>query len=133
MNRAREYTNFAGWFAGLGYVAMWPLTAEELSGKPFGASIFCRDNSLGLMDLLCNSAHPLRLPAALHVLGLASALFVTLRLVIYAFKRARRGRRAVVASVPAERMPHVAPQRYKPPSCRHVTPRSQFGLRGRHN
>ena len=52
MNRIRDYTGFAAWFAGLGYIVLWPLTSPDLGGKPFGASIFCRDGSPSLLDLL---------------------------------------------------------------------------------
>lgn len=135
MNRAKEYTNFAGWFAGLGYIVLWPVTSTDLSDKPFGASIFCRDNSFSVTDLLCNTVHPLQLPAALHVLGFASALFVTVRLLIYAIKCARR-RRGNVAPPAAPIAPHpvaaVLRPRLRtppPPPLRPVKPRAHFGLR----
>ena len=71
MNRIKDYIGFAIWFAGLGYIVLWPVTSPDLGGKPFGASIFCRDASLSVLDLLCNSAHPLQLPPSLHALGFA--------------------------------------------------------------
>ena len=38
MNRIKDYTGFVGWFAGLGYIVLWPLTVDNLSGQPFGAA-----------------------------------------------------------------------------------------------
>ena len=43
MNRIKDYIGFAIWFAGLGYVALWPVSSPDLDGKPFGASIVCHD------------------------------------------------------------------------------------------
>src|SRR5512140_1301095 len=77
MNRIKDYLGFAIWFAGLGYIALWPVTSPDLGGKPFGASVFCRDTPLSVLDFLCHSAHPLQLPPNLHMLGFLSALFVT--------------------------------------------------------
>jgi hypothetical protein len=84
MNRIRDYAHFAAWYAGLGYIVLWPLTSSELGGRPFGAAIFCRDGALGLAELLCASARPLQMPPGLHALGSMSALFVTTRLLAYA-------------------------------------------------
>ena len=80
MNRIKDYAGFAIWFAGLGYIVLWPLTSPEFGGKPFGASIFCRDGSPSALDLLCNSAHPLQLPPGLHAMGILSAIVVMVRL-----------------------------------------------------
>jgi len=135
MNRIKDYTGFVGWFAGLGYIVLWPLTVDNLSGKPFGVSIFCSDGPLSVPDFLCNSAHPLRMPSGLHVLGVMSAVFVTVRLVVYAFRRSRRtaGARASKATLPPERISAVLPrlpQRKPAPPRRKVEPRTHFGLRG---
>jgi hypothetical protein len=54
MDRIKDYAGFIGWFAGLGYIVMWPITAADLAGKPFGHTIFCLDGSAGLVDYLCN-------------------------------------------------------------------------------
>jgi len=134
MNRIKDYSGFAIWFAGLGYIVLWPVTSPDLGGKPFGASIFCRDVSLGVLDLLCNSALPLQLPSNLHVLGFLSALFVAVRLLMYAIKRSRRavGTRAADMSALVTRLPDaVAPPWRKPMRpLRPVKPRTHFGLRG---
>jgi hypothetical protein len=134
MNRIRDYTGFATWFCGLGYIALWPVTSPDLGGKPFGASIFCRDTSLSVLDLLCNSAHPLQLPANLHALGFLSAIFVAVRLLLYAIRRSRRAiaSRAAGMSALMTRLPDaVALLRRKPaPPLRPVKPRTHFGLRG---
>ena len=89
MNRIKDYIGFAAWFAGLGYSVV-AVTANELGGEAFGAFIFCRDGSFGIMDFLCTSAQPLRMPPGLHALGFMSAVFVTSRLLFSAAKRSRR-------------------------------------------
>ncbi len=134
MNRIKDYTGFVGWFAGLGYIALWPITVDNLSGEPFGASIFCRDGPISVPDILCNSAHPLRMPLGLHALGFMSAMFVTVRLLVLAVRRTRRNVRARAgnATPPVERisaiMPPQAPR--KPVRLRHCAkPRKEFGLR----
>jgi hypothetical protein len=135
VNRIKDYSDFAAWFSGLGYIALWPLTSPDLGGKPFGASLLCRDGSLSLLDLLCNSAHPLQLPPALHGLGILAAAFVTVRLLLYAVRRLRRAAAAraaeasaLVAQTPVAIQP---PPRRKPaPARRPVKPRTHFGLRG---
>jgi hypothetical protein len=136
MNRIKDYAGFAGWFAGLGYIVLWPVTAADLGGKPFGASIFCRDGAPGLTDFLCNSSHPLQMPPGLHALGFLSAVFVTTRLLIYAIRRPRRagGKDAIMSANATPALPTEAiapPPLRKPPPQRHaVKPRSHFGLRG---
>ncbi len=131
MSRIKDYAGFVGWFAGLGYIVLWPITSDSLSGKPFGASIFCRDGAFSMPDFVCNSPHPLQMPEGLHALGFLSALFVTTRLMVHAYKSSRRaaglGKQppmttASAAAVPPPRKP--SPQRPK------VTPRTHFGLRG---
>ena len=139
MNRIKDYASFATWFAGLGYIVLWPLTSPDLAGRPYGASVFCRDNSLSALDLLCNSVHSLSLPPGLHALGFISAAVVTVRLLVHAIRRSRRavaGAEAA-ASVPIQRLPSAAafavpmPSRRKaPPPLRGVKPRNHFGLRG---
>jgi hypothetical protein len=133
MNRIRDYTVFALWFAGLGYVALWPVSSVDPSGKPFGASIFCNDASLNQLDLLCNSSHPLELPPGLHAIGFLSAIYVMARLPLFAVKRVRRASRAAAAEPPAPKAQQDAalpPPRQ--PTCRTHTcaPRTHFGLRG---
>ena len=135
MNRIRDYADFVGWFAGLGYIVLWPVASPDLGGKPFGASIFCRDGAPSLTDSLCNWVHPLHLPPALHVLGFLSAVFVTTRLLVYAIRRPWRGTGAPTgaalspnAQVPAPRSAILSlkPERQRVP----VKPRQEFGLRG---
>ena len=130
MNRIKDYGGFVGWFAGLGYIVLWPVTAVDLGGKPFGASIFCQDCSPGLVDFLCKSAQPLHMPPGLHVLGFLSAMFVTIRLLVYAIRRTRR---VAGANVPEARIPAASappPLRKPAPPHRTVKPRTHFGLRG---
>jgi hypothetical protein len=135
MNRIRDYAHFAAWYAGLGYIVLWPLTSSELGGRPFGAAIFCRDGALGLAELLCASARPLQMPPGLHALGSMSALFVTTRLLAYAIRRSRRAGRTIRAaplSIPERPVASPVPpiRRMPPLPARQVKPRTNFGLRG---
>ena len=132
MNRIKDYSAFAIWFAGLGYIALWPITSPDSGGKPFGASLFCGDASLGMLDFLCRSALPLQLPANLHVLGLLSALFVILQLALRALKRPRRpaGTSAVDISALVTRLPVPPPRRKPVRPLPRIKPRTHFGLRG---
>ena len=131
MNRIKDYAGFVGWFAGLGYIVLWPITATDLGGKPFGASIFCTEGAPRLTDLLCNSAQPLHMPAGLHVLGFLSAAFVTIKLLLHAIRRTRRaagGSVSPTVRIPAAltQVPPRKPASRRPP----IKPRTHFGLRG---
>lgn len=128
MNRIRDYTNFAAWFVGLGYVVLWPVTAPAFGDEPFAVTVFCRDGVSGLLDLLCHSAHRLHLPPGLHALGCLSAIFVTSRLMVHAIRQRARGIPDLTA---ATALPAPAPPpRIPAPLGPKVKPRSQFGLRG---
>lgn len=136
MNRIKDYAGFVGWFAGLGYIVLWPITSDNLSGKPFGASIFCRDGAFSVPDFVCNSAHPLQMPAGLHALGFLSALFVTARLLVHAYKRSRRAAGVAKHAPPSPMAVASAaaappPPRKPSPQRPKVKPRTHFGLRGR--
>ncbi len=100
MNRVWDYIGFAVWFAGLGYIVMWLLRSPDL----------------------------LLLPPALHVLGVASAMFVPVRLLLRAMSR----RRAAPDAVPARKPAAVLrpPRRKSSYPLRSVKSRSHFGLRG---
>jgi hypothetical protein len=103
MNRVWDYIGFAVWFVGLGYIVMWLLSSPDL----------------------------LLLPPALHVLGVASALFVPVRLLLRAIGRwraAARAARPVCARKPATVL--RPPRRKLAHPLRSVKPRSHFGLRG---
>lgn len=135
MNRIKDYIGFVIWFAGVGYVLLWPLAANGYGGKLFGASLLCRDEGLVLLDILCRAAHPLTLPPTLHVLGMGSALAAGLRLVCLGLRRCRRAGTAAdtgpprdlrTVRAPAARL--LASPRAKP--LHPVKPRAHFGLRG---
>ncbi|MBI3703915.1 MAG: hypothetical protein HY244_08730 [Rhizobiales bacterium] len=134
MNRIKEYICFAICFAGLGYIALWPVTSPDLGGQPFGASILCGDATFGSLDFLCHSALPLQLPPNLHVLGFLSALFVIVRLLLRALQRSRRAaaNRAAVMAAQVTQQPDAAPPARRKPlrRLRPVKPRAHFGLRG---
>ena len=127
MNRIKDYACFATSFAGLGYIVLWPITASESGGAPIGGSMLCHDGSAGWLGILCDGAHPLRLPAGLHALGSISAVLAVARLLTCLHKRSRR-------PVPqAPRLPiaqdNPAPRKRSPPLQR-IKPRTEFGLRG---
>lgn len=132
MNRIKDYSCFAACFVGLGYIVLWPITANEMGGEAFGASIFCRDGSFGLMDFVCSSSQPLRMAPGLHAIGFMSAIFVTTRLLLSAVKRSRRAVRARRSASAAVQTPdEPPPPRRKPlPPYRPMKPRTHFGLRG---
>lgn len=136
MNRIKDYTNFAAWYVGLGYVVLWPVTSNGIGGKPFGAAILCDESARALVNLLCASARPLQMPLGLHALGFLSSVFVTIRLIHFAIRRSRR-RPGVTVPISFEppgqplAAPVPPPRRRKPaPPVRPVKPRNQFGLRG---
>jgi len=88
-----------------------------------------------VMNMLCNSAHPLHMPPGLHVLGFVSSLFVTARLLVYAVVRSRRAakKRASLAAASAAKAstgPPPPPLRKIVPPRPQVRPRTHFGLRG---
>ncbi len=135
MNRAKDYLNFAGWFAGVGYMAMWPVASSGDSGQPFGASLLCGDHASS--EWVCHAMRPIRLPEGLHELGFLAALFVAFRIVLYVVRWFRR-RPESLALVPPSDVPIVpAPvtavrlrlRAPAPPPHRAVKPRTHFGLR----
>jgi hypothetical protein len=128
MSRVKDYAQFAAWFAGLGYVVLWPLITLDHDGVPFGSPLLCRPVAT-LFALACDPAHAPVLPGSLHALGLVCAIFLTLHLVVMARQRSVR-RRIASGDLPKPlvlMMPRL--RRRKPPLAR-VKPRKQFGLRG---
>jgi hypothetical protein len=127
MKLVRDYLGFAVWFAGIGYVVLWPL-AEAGDGMPFGGSYVC---VAGVLSVLCGFDHPLTLPPALHVLGALLAVVVVGRLARRLLRRLRRPAHIhtatpdpglpVAVSPPARRLLLRLP--------RQVRRRSEFGLR----
>jgi hypothetical protein len=110
MNRIKDYAGFVGWFSGLGYIVLWPVTAAGLTGKPLA----------------------LALPPGLHALGFLSAVFVTTRLLVHAIRRTRRARNiSKDKTMKLDTGVVVPPPLRKPPPLRRVVkPRKEFGLRG---
>jgi hypothetical protein len=101
MNRVWDYISFAVWFAGLGYIALW----------------------------LLGSPDHLMLPPGLHAVGVASAMFVPVRLLLRVVDRRRHAGQSVVR--PRKPAAILRPPRHKPTHpLRQVKPRRQFGLRG---
>src|ERR1700754_3699670 len=98
MNRIKDYIYFAACFAGLGYIALWPISTAETGGS-FGASMFCRNGAPDWLGFMCQPGQPLRLPPGLHVLGFVSAVFVIARALVGAVKLSRR-RSPPVAALP---------------------------------
>ena len=106
MNRVRDYINFAVWFSGLGYIALWPLTAYDALHLSPGLHL------AGMTSLACVAIglvlRPLR-----RRLRLRAAAPAPVKRPLVALDRLRLGRRAAPA----------------PPPRRYVRPRSHFGLR----
>jgi hypothetical protein len=127
MNRIKDYSGFAAWFLGLGYLVLWPITADEFGGVSFGASILCREGAAQWLGLLCNAASALRLPPGLHLLGFMSALYVAARVLADTVRRSRHA--SLSATSPALHADAPPPRKPRPPR-RYVKPRTQFGLRG---
>ncbi len=125
MNRFWDYFGFAVWFIGLGYIVMWPLTMSDF-GQTASAATICGGGALP-PGLLCDSARGLMLPPGLHLAGGLAAIFVTLRLLTMAIKRAIRGGKA-----PAVTPAVVPPAQGRAPrrSLSRIKPRTHFGLRG---
>ena len=111
MDRCKEYCGFAISFIGVGYIALWPLAGY--GGRLFGVWL-----------------HPLTLPPALRTVGILSAIFVAMRLLLLAARRLRRQDAKPMGPAPEV---DVALRAWRQKSLRHipaVKPRSQFGLRG---
>lgn len=128
MNRVKDYSNFAICFAGLGYIALWPLSSPDAGGHLFGGPLICRDGAFALVDWLCHCPHPLRLSLPLHALGFFSAMFVMARFSWRTFRRVRRKPMAAAAAPPPAKALRRRQKPLGPP--RPVKPRAQFGLRG---
>ncbi len=124
MNRLKDYMCFAACFGGLGYMALWPITADDVVG-----SMVCHGAGPQWLNALCPSALPLHLAPGLHVLGFTAAIFVTARALLRVVKRSRR--RAVPLSVVVP-LPDVAapPLRKRSRPLPTIKPRAHFGLRG---
>lgn len=132
MDRCRSYFSFAVWFAGIGYVVLWPLTANGDSGYPFGASVVCGRANVGALAALCGLPHPLTLPVGVNILGFGAAMLVTVHLLGRLLRRVWL-RPGVIpsAALPTRLSRAVLPQPRKPARrLRSVPPRKHFGLRG---
>ena len=112
MNRCKDYIRFAAWFAGLSYLALWPLTTHGIGGIGLGAAW--------------------TLPPTLHAVGLLAAAYVVLRMLSMLVRhwRERRAAAAVPAITPEFAAARLQPPRWRVPAgARAVKPRSHFGLR----
>lgn len=130
MNRVTDYMRFAMWFLGLGYIALWPVTAQDNAFAPMGLSFIC--GQLALPDFLCGTQAGLRLSPGLHLAGMTSSACVLICLVLRPLRRRFRGRAngsAKAMASPVARL-RLGKRRAPPPPRRYVPPRSHFGLRG---
>ncbi len=104
MNRVWDYAGFIVWFMGLGYLVLW----------------------------LVGSFEHRMLPPAFPLVGLASATFVAVRLLLLAIARWRVpfsvARAAAAARAPAAVIKPPPPKPVRPLPT--VKPRDHFGLRG---
>ena len=143
MIRVKDYIQFAVRFVGLGYIALWPLTAHD-NGiaaylATFNAFAVC-GQSFAVVDLICDPPQLLSLSPGLHLIGMLSAAYVMSRLLLRKLCRRSQGRRPVrgptATSDPAPQptVPLSQSLRHRftqqPPPPRAVRPRSHFGLRG---
>jgi len=127
MKLVGDYLGFAVWFAGIGYVVLWPL-ADTGDGMPFGGSYVC---GAGILSVLCGFERPLTLPPALHVLGALLAV-VAVGQLAWRLLRRLHPPAPVYTATPNLRLPVAV----SPPARRstlrvprQVMRRSEFGLR----
>lgn len=152
MNRVKDYTQFVIGFVGIGYMVLWPLTAHDNGVVAFGTALVCRGRAAGWIAMACDQSHGLRLSPGLHVLGLASAACVMIRLVSRQWRRRRDAAAAAphdpsqagqttppcaacadaMTRGPVDRVAAALRRSITPPrpSPRAVRPRRDFGLRG---
>lgn len=127
MNRVQDYVQFSVRFAGLGYIALWPLTVHDGAIAELEASLICGGRFL--TEVICRLPQPFALPPGLHLMGLASALAVVALCLWRRLIRLRSLRRPLpvqsAATVPLARKPAGLTERPRP-----VKPRREFGLRG---
>lgn len=133
MNRVKDYIQFAVCFAGLGYIAFWPLTAHDNTIARFEASLICDGPFSALTDAICRVPHAVTLSPGLHLLGQLAAATVVLRCLMRRWQRRRRAFSGTIIippelHSPIQRLP--AMRRPAAPPPRPVKPRRQFGLRG---
>jgi hypothetical protein len=126
MNRIKDYGSFAVWFLGLSYMAMWPLSMPELG---LLAGVGACDQSL-TPRVLCDLAHPVSLPLALHVVGLLAAVFVVVRLLLIALRSSRHTPAGAADQSAASPPRSFLRLRRPPPTVQRIKGRDHFGLRG---
>ncbi len=136
MNRVKDYFRFTVWFVGLGYVALWALTAHGNGVGAIAAAALC-GQSPAPIDLICASVPALRLSPGLHLLGQMSAFCVFVRILLRPLRRFRIVQKDGDAPgpsappAPVARLPGIHRRKHKPaPPPRTVRPRRHFGLRG---
>jgi len=131
MNRVHDYIGFAVRFLGIGYMALWPLTAADGGFTAFDMSFLCVGSSA--LDALCRLNPALQLSPGLHLIGTSSAAYVLGALALRPLRRWRRSRAAAANMAGPDilaRLKLVRRPRPGPAPRRYVPPRSQFGLRG---
>ncbi len=128
MNRVQDYFGFAMWFLGLGYIALWPLTAHDDGVALLDMLSVCGRQSV-IAELICASHGEMHLSPGLHLVGVLAVAGVILGLAGRPIRRWLRLR-----ATARGRLGALVPRRYSnrraPPPRRFVKPRSQFGLRG---
>jgi hypothetical protein len=130
MNRVGEYIRFAAWFSGLGYMALWPMTAQDDGSAVM--SIAC-GQSVALLDFICAPRAGLHLSPGLHLAGMMSSGFVLMCLALRPLRwrqrwRARAGSEGAQTLEAIVRL-RIGRKSAPPPPHRYVRPRSHFGLR----
>jgi hypothetical protein len=140
MNRVKDYVQFATSFVGIGYLALWPVTAHDNDIAALVMTFIGGSHSLASMNAICVSPHALRLSPGLHLIGAMSAACVIVRLLMRQWRHWRRHGLAPAHGAAGEGSPAVGlgvvrwPAKLRrplaPPPLRSVRPRRQFGLRG---
>ena len=127
MNLVRDYIGFAVRFVGLGYMALWPLTAAGEGVADVDLSFLC-----GGILAPCRWSPALHLSPGLHIAGTLSAAFVLGVLALRLLRRVRRKQPpdAVYAKPDIAGRLKLKRRPPAPPPRRYVPRRSEFGLRG---
>ncbi|MDO9411259.1 MAG: hypothetical protein Q7T81_01615 [Pseudolabrys sp.] len=123
MNRVQDYIRFAVGFTGVGYIVLWPMTAQD--DGVAAMSLVCGP-SFTLSDFICAPRVGLPLSPGLHLAGMMSLtcvlVFLTLRLVRRMVQKDAQTPMTLVRR-------RFARRNAAPPPHRYVRPRTHFGLR----
>ncbi len=127
MNRVQDYSRFAVWFTGIGYIVLWPMTAQD--GGIAAMPLVC-GQAFTLSDFICAPRVGLPLSPGLHLVGMMSLTFVVMCLALRPLRSLRMRMRNKGSQTPLSIVRiRIGKRRAPPPPRRYVPPRSHFGLR----